>query len=89
MIVRQSIEAKLTQAYAPTKLVVHDDSGRHAGHAGHRPGQETHFNVECVSDAFSGKSRLERHRMVMTLLDDEIKGGVHALQLTLRTPAEV
>ncbi|MGE5516415.1 MAG: BolA family protein [Bacteroidota bacterium] len=88
MQVRAAIERKLTAALAPTRLDVIDDSGRHVGHAGHKPGGETHFRIEIVSPAFAGKSRVERHRLVNTLLADELAGPVHALQLATLTPDE-
>lgn len=88
MQVRAAIERKLTESLAPTRLEVVDDSGRHAGHAGHRGGGESHFSVRVVSVAFAGKSRVERHRMVNTLLAEELAGPVHALQLTAQTPEE-
>lgn len=88
MQVRAAIERKLTAALAPTRLDVVDDSGRHVGHAGHKPGGETHFRIEVVSAAFAGKSRVERHRMVNALLADELAGPVHALQLATLTPDE-
>ncbi|MGE5477792.1 MAG: BolA family protein [Bacteroidales bacterium] len=88
MQVRAAIERKLTAALSPTRLDVIDDSGRHVGHAGHKPGGETHFRVEIVSAAFAGKSRVERHRMVNALLAEELAGSVHALQLATLTPEE-
>lgn len=88
MQVRTAIERKLTAALAPTRLDVIDDSGRHVGHAGHRPGGETHFRIEIVSAAFAGKSRVERHRLVNALLADELAGSVHAMQLATLTPEE-
>ena len=88
MQVRTAIERKLTEALTPTRLEVIDESGRHVGHAGHRPGGETHFRIEIVSDAFAGKSRIERHRMVNALLAEELAGSVHALALTTQAPGE-
>lgn len=88
MQVRAAIERKLTQGLAPLRLDVIDDSGRHVGHAGHKPGGETHFRIEIVADAFAGKSRVERHRLVNALLAEELAGPVHALQLATLTPAE-
>jgi BolA protein len=82
------ITAKLREAFAPTSLRVEDESDRHAGHAGHRPGGETHFRLYIVSEAFRGKSRLERHRMINTLLADELAGGVHALAIHAAAPDE-
>lgn len=89
MQVRAAIERKLTAALAPTRLEVIDDSGRHVGHAGHKPGGETHFRIVIVSPAFAGKSRVERHRLVNTVLADELAGPVHALQLATLAPEEV
>jgi BolA protein len=54
---RDLITEKLTTAFAPTHLDVVDESHQHAGHAGHRPGGETHFRVTIVAEAFRGRSR--------------------------------
>jgi BolA protein len=88
MTVADSIERKLRDALAPVHLHIIDDSGRHAGHAGSRPGGETHFNVEVVAAAFAGKSRIDRQRWVHQILADELAGPVHALSLRLFTPEE-
>jgi|APTNR8051073442_1049403.scaffolds.fasta_scaffold00068_87 BolA protein len=88
MSVATTIETKLRDALAPAQLHVVDDSGRHAGHAGARPGGESHFNVEVVAAAFAGKSRLERQRWVHQILAEELAGPVHALSLRLFTPEE-
>lgn len=88
MQVRVRIEQKLTDALTPVRLVVTDDSRRHAGHAGADPQGETHFSVEIVSTAFEGKSRVARQRMVHDLLAEELRGGVHALSVQTLTPAE-
>ncbi|MBF0326645.1 MAG: BolA family transcriptional regulator [Alphaproteobacteria bacterium] len=89
MTVKASIERKLTEGLSPEILVVVDESNRHVGHAGHKPGGETHFNVQVVSAAFAGKSRIERHRLVNSLLADELAGPVHALALVTKAPGEV
>jgi stress-induced morphogen len=86
------IRATLTQAFAPTVLEVEDDSARHAGHGGAHPDGQTHFNVLMVTAAFEGVSRVARSRSVYSALESEFgekeAGGLHALALTLRTPAE-
>lgn len=82
------ISNKLTEAFAPQSLKVEDESHRHEGHAGHRPGGQTHFRVYIVSDAFKGKTRLERHRMVNGILSSELTGGVHALAIHAAAPGE-
>lgn len=88
MTMAETIRRKLTEGLNPVRLDVVDDSHRHTGHAGARPGGETHFNVGVVSDAFAGKSRVERQRMVFKLLEAELADRIHALALITRTPAE-
>src|ERR1700753_1330155 len=79
MSTKDSSVNKLREAFSPQNLDVTDESHLHEGHAGHRPGGETHFRVYIVSSAFQGKSRIERHRMINTLLATELAGSVHAL----------
>tara|TARA_R110000868_G_scaffold55460_2_gene172484 strand:+ start:23356 stop:23616 length:261 start_codon:yes stop_codon:yes gene_type:complete len=86
MTVAQSIEKKLTEAFAPHSLVVTDESHLHAGHVGARPEGETHFRVEIVSAAFADCSRVERQRLVYGVLRDELAGPVHALSVLAAPP---
>ncbi|MGH6670988.1 MAG: BolA family protein [Xanthobacteraceae bacterium] len=81
MQTRDVITEKLRKAFVPSSLRVEDESHQHIGHAGHRPGSETHFRLYIVSEAFRGKSRIERHRMINAALADELAGGVHALAI--------
>jgi BolA protein len=82
------ITNKLTEAFVPESLQVVDESHRHEGHAGHRPGGETHFRVHIVSEAFRGKSRIERHRMINATLSAELAGSVHALAIHASAPGD-
>jgi BolA protein len=88
MSTKDSIVNKLREAFSPESLDVTDESHLHAGHAGHRPGGETHFRVYIVSPAFEGKSRIERHRMINATLSRELAGSVHALAIKAHTPNE-
>ena len=88
MSMREIITEKLTGAFAPASLRVEDESHQHEGHAGHRPGGETHFRVYIVSDSFRGKSRVDRHRMINAALAQELSGGVHALAIHATAPEE-
>lgn len=88
MAVADTIERKLTQALAPQRLRIVDDSEKHKGHAGYREGGETHFRVEVVSVAFAGQNRVARQRRVYDILAEELAAGVHALQLKTLTPEE-
>lgn len=82
------ITEKLRNAFAPESLRVEDESHHHEGHAGHRPGGGTHFRIYIVSDAFRGKSRVERHRMINAALAAELAGGIHALAIHAAAPDE-
>lgn len=82
------ITEKLTGAFAPESLRVVDESHQHEGHAGHRPGGETHFRVYIVSESFRGKSRVERHRMINAALAQELARSVHALAIHANAPGE-
>ncbi|MFN3229662.1 MAG: BolA family protein [Asticcacaulis sp.] len=84
--IAQSLTEKLTLAFNPTHLEVIDDSDRHAGHAGARPGGESHFTVRMTAEQFAGLTRLQRQRAVNTVLAEELAGPVHALSLVLNTP---
>ena len=85
--VAEAMRAKLTAALNPTHLVIEDDSHRHAGHSGARPGGESHFNVAIDSAAFVGLRPVERQRLVHRILAEELAGPVHALSLKLGAPS--
>ena len=80
------IEATLASALDPTRLAVEDESALHAGHSGARAGGQTHYRVVATSARFEGLSRIERSRLVHTLLAQEFDTGLHALSLTLSAP---
>ncbi len=88
MTMQERIAARLEAALTPSKLEVVDESALHAGHAGARAGGETHYRITLVSDAFAGRSRVQRHRLVYDALAAEIAEGVHALALQTRAPGE-
>jgi len=82
------IEILLKAQFAPVHFALTDDSARHAGHAGARPGGETHYQLTLVATAFEGLSRIERQRRVYHALHEEFDTGLHALSLDLKTPHE-
>ena len=85
---KDRIAAALTEALRPIRLDIVDESDRHAGHAGARPGGETHYRINIVSPAFVGKSRVERHRMINAELAAEFASGLHALAIAAAAPDE-
>ncbi|MEW5425047.1 BolA family protein [Amorphus sp. 3PC139-8] len=86
--VREVLETKLRAALNPVAVEVVDESHLHAGHASAPAGGESHFRVRIVSDAFVGKTRVDRHRLVNQILKDDLDDRVHALALKTLTPDE-
>jgi BolA protein len=84
----ERIRNSLATALDPSRLEVIDESGLHAGHAGAVPGKTTHVRVVVEAEAFRGKSRVERHRIVNALMQPEIEAGLHALAIEARAPGE-
>jgi BolA protein len=84
----ERMETLLTAQFAPQKIVIEDQSAQHAGHAGARPGGQTHYRLTLVTTAFEGLSRVARQRLVYQTLREEFETGLHALSLDLKTPAE-
>jgi BolA protein len=86
--VAETLRRKLEREFSPAHINVIDESHLHVGHPGSRPGGETHFRVEIVTQVFEGLSRVERQRAVHRALADELKGRVHALSITALAPNE-
>jgi BolA protein len=88
MRVADRLAQLLEQALAPEALSIEDRSAAHAGHAGARPGGESHFRVEITARAFVGRSRLERQRLVLAAAAPLLEGTIHALSIAARAPGE-
>lgn len=82
--IQTRIETKITEEIVPRHLAVVNESGMHNV----PPGSETHFRVLVVSADFAGESRISRHRRILSLLAEELAGGVHALAIDAWTPEE-
>ena len=83
MATSDTIAQKLKDALSPQYIEVEDVSHQHAGHAGWRDGGGTHFTVTIKAASFAGKSRVQQHRLVNSILADELAGDIHALELHL------
>ncbi|WP_237153282.1 BolA family protein [Oryzibacter oryziterrae] len=81
------MQAALEASFAPSHLVIEDESARHHGHAGHREGGETHYRIEIESAVFAGRPRVACHRLVTESLAAEFQSGLHALSLVTRAPS--
>jgi stress-induced morphogen len=84
----EKIREKIQEALHPVHLEVIDESRQHAGHREGSADGGTHFNCLCVSEAFEGKSLIERHRRIYEILAQPLEQGVHALALKTLTPGE-
>jgi BolA protein len=71
----------------PVSIEIHDDSAKHAGHAGARSGGG-HFRLTIVSPRFAGCRTMDRHRLVYDALGPLMKREIHALGITAKTPDE-
>lgn len=83
MSVADEIDASLRAAFAPTRLVVLDESAQHAGHAGAPDGGESHFRVEIEAAVFGPMTRVARHRAVHEALGKPLVARIHALALQI------
>ncbi len=84
MKVQLAIEEKITDSLSPIHLEVVNESNNHNV----PPGSESHFKVTVVSDEFTGKMLIARHRVINQILADELSGDIHALSMHTYTPEE-
>ncbi len=83
-----AIQELLNIALTPDMLEVTDDSHKHAGHAGAQGGAG-HFAIMIVSPLFSGKNRIQRHRLIYAALDQMMNSDIHALSIQAYDSEEI
>lgn len=88
MSTADELRIAIERAISPVELEIVDESARHHGHSGWREAGETHFAVRIVAEAFVGRSRLDRHRMVNAAAADLLRDRIHALAVTALAPGE-
>lgn len=82
---KKRIEIILNKNFSPTMLLVRDDSKKHEGHSQISINtKETHFFVKMVLNSCT-ISKVNLHRKVYKLLDNEFSCGLHALELDLKS----
>ena len=86
--VAAEMQRRLNSSLSPTRMELVDDSEAHRGHGGYNPAGESHFSLTIESDAFAGKSRVERQRLVYRALGDLMRERVHALSIKAIAPRE-
>lgn len=87
------IKERITAELNPQVLVIKNDSHKHAHHAAMRGSDnitESHFRMTIVTDKFQGLNQPARHRLVYGMFKDEMaqENGIHAMQLSTKTPEE-
>lgn len=88
MSIENQMREKLMIALEPTRLDIINESELHAGHRSSPGTGHSHFRLLIVSPVFAGKSRVDRHRLVNTILADELAGRIHALAMKTFAPGE-
>lgn len=83
----QQMQTLIEEALKPQDLRIEDESDQHIGHAG-AAGGAGHYRVRVVAEAFAGKNRLARHRLVYDCLRNLMQADIHALAIVALTPAE-
>jgi BolA protein len=82
-----TIHALLSERFSPLECLLDDESALHAGHAGAASGGG-HYRLRLVSTRFEGLGKVGRHRLVYDCLRELMQKEIHALAMTLLTPAE-
>ena len=73
------MKKQLQEAFSPSQLEVIDESYKHVGHKG--AGKGGHYKVRIVAEAFANKSRIEKHRMIYKIFDNDMPDKIHALAI--------
>ena len=81
----QRLRQRLESRFAPSVLVIKDESSLHAGHAGAAAGHG-HFRIRIVAEAFRNVSPVARHRLVYAAVEDLLKTDIHALAIEASPP---
>lgn len=84
MNILESIRQKIISEFSPKYLEIIDNSASHAGHAGVRDSQSqiTHLKIVISKNDVAGKTIVEKHRNLNSLLSDHFK-IIHSIEISL------
>lgn len=82
--VEKIIRDKITRTFEPSYYDVINESYKHNV----SKDSESHFKIIIVSNKFNNISLIQRHRLVNTLLQEELKTYIHALSIQAKTIEE-
>lgn len=83
MTMQETITNKIQDAMNPLHLEVENESHMHNV----PDGSESHFKILVVSDQFDGQMLIKRHRLLNSILSEELT-QIHAMALHTMTPNE-
>lgn len=83
MLYIEFMKKKLENAFSPSNLEIIDESHKHAGHKG--AGSGGHYKIKIVSDMFANKSKIQSHRMIYKIFDDDMPSKIHALAIDAKS----
>ena len=86
MSVAEEMRVLLTEAFAPTRLDIINDSAMHSGHMGDDGSGESHFTIKIEAAVFAPMERLARQRAVIAALGDIVGQRVHAVAIKASAP---
>ena len=86
--IADEMRARLTEAFAPDRLEIVNDSASHRGHSGDDGSGESHFTIDIASTRFESMTRLGRQRAVIAALGDIVGERVHAVAIRAGTSEE-
>ena len=86
--IADEMKTLLTEAFAPSRLEIINDSAHHAGHSGDDGSGESHFTVVIEAEAFASMNRLARQRAVIAALGDIVGERVHAVAIKAGVPEQ-
>ncbi len=89
MKIEEQIKKAISDVMQPEVVEVVNQSYKHQGHRGDDGSGESHFDLYIVSKLLQGKSRVERHRMIFSILQNNIETLPHALSIKALAPDEV
>ena len=82
----ERLRQRLESRFAPSLLVIEDESHLHAGHAG-AAGGHGHFRIRIVAEDFRGLQPVARHRLIYAAVGDMLETDIHALAIEASAPA--
>ena len=77
------MKSKLLTALGSADIEISNTSHHHAGHAGSPNSGRSHFRVEIKSEILNSLPRVRAHQRVYEILEAEMRGHIHALEIIL------